>query len=288
MGETDIAFRHLLRELPDPLLQLAFPRRRLRFLGPLDASTDRPRQLTTDTLFRVREGREECIVHVEVERGWRKDIERRVYDYSTAAHTRTGLPVVSVVLLLRRGGKPPASPATYRLRALGHDTHVLRYHVLPLWQLDARKMRERLPPDGWAFCVAMRGSSRAFVRELARDLAAREDLPAQRRDRGLGLLFIITAAMLGEATAEGIFKMDSIMQSPGVQALIRKWEDKGREEGKIQGLRTACLTLIKAKAGAELGRLDAAHSAETLERLLVDLVSAQDEEAVRAALARVE
>jgi hypothetical protein len=76
MGETDIAFRHLLRELPDPLLQLAFPRRRLRFLGPLDASADRPRQLTTDTLFRVRDGREECIVHVEVERGWRQDIER--------------------------------------------------------------------------------------------------------------------------------------------------------------------------------------------------------------------
>lgn len=151
MGETDIAFRHLLQEVPEPILKLAFPRRRLRYAGPLDASADRPRQRTTDVMFRVLDGKTAGVLHVEVERGWRpKETPKRVFDYASAAHSKTGLPVISVVLLLKRGGKPPRSPAAYRVRALGADLLVLRYHIVPLYELDARAMKRRLPPEAWA------------------------------------------------------------------------------------------------------------------------------------------
>lgn len=288
MGEADIAFRHLLRELPDPLMQLAFPRRHLEVLGPIDASADRPRQLTTDTLFRVREGRQECIVHVEVERGWRPDLARRIFEYSAATHARTGLPVVSVVLLLRRGGKPPRNPATYRVHALGHDTHVLRYHVVSLWELDAETMRRKLPPEGWAFCAAMRGANVRFVRGLAQDLRTRADLSSQRRDLSLGLLFVITAAILGAATAKGIFQMDSIMQSPGVQQLIHEWEGKG----ELKALRSVCAGLLEAKLGTKVptdlsARLDGTTDLTVLQRLAIDLGSAADGKAARAIVARL-
>ena len=66
MGETDVTFRHLLRGLPRPILQLAFPRRRIEPLGPFDSSVDRPRQRTTDSLFRVRDRIGEAGVHVEI------------------------------------------------------------------------------------------------------------------------------------------------------------------------------------------------------------------------------
>lgn len=66
MGETDVTFRHLLRGLPRPILRLAFPRRRLEPLGPFDSSVDRPRQRTTDGLFRVRDRTGEAAVHVEI------------------------------------------------------------------------------------------------------------------------------------------------------------------------------------------------------------------------------
>ncbi len=291
MGEHDIAFRHLLRELPDPLLRLAFPRKRLKVLGPIDASADRPRQLTTDALIRVREGRHEAIVHVEVERGWRPELPRRIFEYSAAAHARTGLPIESVVLLLRRGGRPPRGATTYRVRGLGHDSHVLHYHVVALWQLDAEAMRRRLPPEGWAFCAAMQGANARFVRRLAEDLQAREDVPAQRRELGLGLLFVITAAILGSATARGIFHMDSIMQSPGVQELIHEWEGKGEKKGRLQGLRDVCLALVTAKVPAApklvLDRIRAIDDSTLLESLLVELGTAQDAIAAQAALARL-
>ena len=63
MGETDITFRRLLRALPRPILQLAFPGRQIEPLGPLDPSVDRSRQLTTDNLFRVRDHTVEAVVH---------------------------------------------------------------------------------------------------------------------------------------------------------------------------------------------------------------------------------
>jgi hypothetical protein len=49
------------------------------------------------------------------------------------------------------------------------------------------------------------------------------------------LLYIVTAAILGSETARRIFHVESIIQDPNVQDLIREWEDKGRLEGQAQG-----------------------------------------------------
>jgi len=112
MGESDISWRRLLREVPDAVLRIAFPGRRIRVLGPAsDASLDRARQLTADNLFRVRDGRRTRLLHVEVEHKWRPTLPRRLFDYASAAHAITGIPVVTVVLLLGRGGRSPATPS---------------------------------------------------------------------------------------------------------------------------------------------------------------------------------
>jgi hypothetical protein len=49
------------------------------------------------------------------------------------------------------------------------------------------------------------------------------------------LLYVVSAAMLGSDTARRIFHVESIIQDPNVQALIREWEDKGRVEGRAEG-----------------------------------------------------
>ena len=47
------AFRRLLRDLPQPMMHLAFTHRSLEHLGPMDPSVDRTRQLTTDNMLRA-------------------------------------------------------------------------------------------------------------------------------------------------------------------------------------------------------------------------------------------
>ena len=235
MGETDVTFRHLLRGLPRPILRLAFPRRRLEPLGPLDPSVDRPRQRTADSLFRVRDGAAEAAVHVEIERAWRTEIPRRLFEYASAAVVATRLPVWSVVVLLRPGGRPPGGTGVYRIPGIGGDAFVFRYHVVPLWRLDARRMRKQLGLEGAPFCAAMRGADEAFVRELADDVRTDRGLAKRDRQSAMQLLYVVSAAILGSDTARRIFHVESIIQDPNVQELIAEWEDKGREQGREQG-----------------------------------------------------
>jgi hypothetical protein len=235
MGETDVTFRHLLRGLPRPILRLAFPRRRLEPLGPLDPSVDRPRQRTADSLFRVCDGDGEAAVHVEIERAWRTEIPRRLFEYASAAVVATRLRVWSVVVLLRPGGRPPRGTGVYRIGGVGGDAFVFRYHVVPLWQLDARRMRKQLGLAGAPFCAAMRGADEKFVRELADDVRSDRGLAKRDRQSAMQLLYVVSAAILGSDTARRIFHVESIIQDPSVQELIGEWEDKGRVQGREQG-----------------------------------------------------
>jgi hypothetical protein len=166
MAELDITFRRLLRDLPQPMLHLAFPHRSLEPLGPLDPSVDRTRQLTTDNMLRAIAGSTEVVVHVEVERDWRPKLADRLFDYASAAVTATRLPVWSVVVLLRPGGHPPEGTGVYQVPGADGDAFVFRYQVVSLWQLDARQMQAQLGPSGAPFCAAMQGADEAFIREL--------------------------------------------------------------------------------------------------------------------------
>jgi hypothetical protein len=235
MGETDVTFRHLLRALPRPILRLAFPRRRLEPLGPLDPSVDRPRQRTADSLFRVRDGAGEAAVHVEIERAWRTDIPRRLFEYASAAVTATRLPVWSVVVLLRPGGRPPRGTGVYRIPGVGGDAFVFRYHVVPLWRLDARRMRTQLGLEGAPFCAAMRGADEAFVRGLADEVRTDRGLAKRDRHSTMQLLYVVSAAILGSDTARRLFHVESIIQDPNVQELISEWEAKGLVKGLAKG-----------------------------------------------------
>jgi hypothetical protein len=248
MGETDVTFRHLLRGLPRPILRLAFPRRRLEPLGPLDPSVDRPRQRTADSLFRVRNGAGEAAVHVEIERAWRAELPRRLFEYASAAAVATRLPVWSVVVLLRPGGRPPAGTGVYRIPGIGDDAFVFRYHVVPLWRLDARRMRKQLGLEGAPFCAAMRGADEAFVRELADDVRSDRGLVKRDRQSAMQLLYVVSAAMLGSDTARRIFHVESIIQDPSVQELIGEWEDKGRAQGRATEARLLLHRVLAARS----------------------------------------
>jgi hypothetical protein len=123
----------------------------------------------------------------------------------------------------------------YRIPGIGGDAFVFRYHVVPLWRLDARQMREELGLEGAPFCAAMRGADEAFVRGLAEEVLADRTLAASDRQTTMQLLYVVSAAMLGSETARKIFYMESIIQDPSVQELVREWEDKGRVKGRSEG-----------------------------------------------------
>jgi hypothetical protein len=235
MAELDIAFRHLLRGLPQPALALAFPHRRIEPIGHFDSSVDRPRQRTSDRLFRVRDSEGEAAVHIEVEREWRAALPSRLFDYATSAVTGTQLPVWSVVLLLKPGGRPPDGTGVYRIRGADGDSFVFRYRVVPLWQLDAHQWRDHLGAQGAPYCVAMRGVDPEFVQKLAEGIRTDSQLTRDERESIMQCLYMMTTAILGVDAVERSFPMEWMRDDPNIQELIRRWVDRGRVEGRVEG-----------------------------------------------------
>jgi hypothetical protein len=83
------------------------------------------------------------------------------------------------------------------------------------------------------------------------------------------------------------------MQSRGYEyqsEFARRYLEQGREEGRVAGLRAACQVLLESKLGAlsaaDTARLEALEDAGSLETLLLELASAADQAAARAALDR--
>ena len=271
--------------MPESALRLAFPRGRFRVVGPAtEASVDRPRQLTTDKLFVVREGRRELMLHMEVEHKWRPTLPLRLFDYASAAHVLTRRPIITVVLLLARGGRPPRSPATYQVPGAGASSLTFRYHVVALASCDAQVMKRRLPPEGWPLLVAMRGGGTPrSIRALADEIVRHPSLAGSRRDDTLQLLFMVTAAMLGPEAARSLLVMESIIQSPGVQELIRQFREEGRTEGREEGREEearAALFRVLSRRGFALDdearrRIEAERDLARLEAWLDSAVTAE-------------
>jgi hypothetical protein len=187
-------------------------------------------------------------VHIEIERDWRPSIPLRLFDYASAAVTATQLPVTSLVVLLQPGGDPPPRTGVYRVPDIEGDTFVFHYRVVPLWRLDAQSMRTQLGLEAAPFCVAMRGADEAFVRSLAEEIKADRQMAPRDHESTMQLLYIVSAAILGEETARRIFHVESIIQDPGVQALIREWAAEGERKGRAEEARTALRRVLAARS----------------------------------------
>jgi hypothetical protein len=93
----------------------------------------------------------------------------------------------------------------------------------------------------------MQGSDEAFIRELVEKVQTDPTLAPHDRRTTIQLLYIVSAVILGSETAR-IFHVESIIQDPNVQELIREWEDKGRTEGHADEARSLLLKVLAARS----------------------------------------
>jgi predicted transposase YdaD len=89
-----------------------------------------------DKVLRVEEAAGEWLLDLEPESGYAADAPWRMHVYSTLLHHRHGLPVRSVLLLLRREANAASLTGVLERRCPGEAEAylVFRYRVLRLWQ----------------------------------------------------------------------------------------------------------------------------------------------------------
>ncbi|HKV85359.1 MAG TPA: hypothetical protein VJN88_12445, partial [Ktedonobacterales bacterium] len=108
MAEMDQGIKRLLQSHPADVLELALPG--VEYIEPMPVEVATEPQLLMDTLFRVRYRGVECAVNVEAQAYPDPAMPRRCFEYGSRASVVFGVPVLSVVLWLERGGPVPTSP----------------------------------------------------------------------------------------------------------------------------------------------------------------------------------
>ncbi len=103
--------------------------------GPWAAvETDISRTVQADRAFRI-DGPSPEVVHLEMESSSRLGIPRDLLRYNAILHHVTGLPVHSVLMLLRRSANASDQTGVYEVRsATGRRVHTFEYTVVPVWR----------------------------------------------------------------------------------------------------------------------------------------------------------
>lgn len=249
MAEMDQGIKRLIQTHPEDVLALAVPE--AIYLGTLPVDVATEPQLTLDTLLHARIGGVECAVDIEAEARPHLEIARRLFEYGARATISTGLPVLSVVLWLERGGQPPISP--YELR-IGERT-ILTWHFIGIEVYNLRA--ESLLTSGLlglAPLVAFTQEAREIETiERAAEFVKERAAPGEVEELE-ALLAVFGARTFGARAMQHVirrlFMSTEILEtSPLYQLWIKEATEKGRELGIEQGLREAVIAMLRGRFG---------------------------------------
>jgi hypothetical protein len=257
----------LVQSHPADVLALAVPG--AEYLGPLTQDVATEPQLVLDSLLLVRLEGAECAVDLEAEARPRPDIARRLFEYGSRACILTRKPVISVVLWLEPDGTTPSSP--YELRAGSRLLATWHFVGIPLFEVAAETLFSRglvgllpLVPftrEGHDLQVVERAAEAVKERASPADVSELESLLAVFGTRTFG-------ADEMRALMRRIFMSTEIIET---SALYQEWIQKGRAEGRAEGVREAALVLLRARFGevaADLEQVIGAADADSLDTMI--------------------
>jgi predicted transposase YdaD len=224
-----------------------------------------------DALIRVGE----TVVHIDVESGPDDFRPRRMLLYNVLAHHHTGLPVHSVVVLLRpNAGNVHEDGLDYA--PLPGGSVSFRYRVVRAWELDAEEVLNAgvgflpiavlaRPPAGQ--------TRRQALPQLAERIAARASQEARpEAAKILTAAYLLSAMHVDATVAHTIFsKVKAMEDSPGYLYI--------QELGAIKHNRQLLLEMGKDKFGdpteKQANKVAAINDIDRLDRLMRKLVTAK-------------
>jgi hypothetical protein len=184
-----------------------------------------------DRLFRV-DGPEPAVLHLELESSGRLGIPTELLRYNVAAHGVTGLPVLSVLVLLRPKATASDLSGELELRATGRVYLTFRYTVVRLWQEAMEPLLNAgvgLAPLAMLTNEAEADLPAAFHRFHER--LRQPDVTDTVREKLLGSTFVLGGLRYAEdRLLELYMSLHNILEdSTTYQGIMRRGEARGRQ-----------------------------------------------------------
>jgi hypothetical protein len=230
MGEMDQGLKRLLQIAPEVLIP--FLVQGCQYLESLTTDVAVEAQLVLDTLFRVLYQGIECLLNIEIQSSADADMARRCFDYAKRASFLYKVPVMSIVLWLRKRGTLPAT--TYEERVGDRLLGTWNIFSVEIYNLQARDMINTGIVGLLPLVPFMQGADLATIEEAAQVVEAQA--PEELQATFTTLLAVFTAQFHGKDAARALVRRlkmatNILEESP----LYREWVDTAKAEGKIEG-----------------------------------------------------
>ena len=195
------------------------------------------------------------ILHIECQVSYDPGLIRRMLRYNALLHELHNMPVVSVLILLRRKANGRNYSGQLQYSVEGHSGSIeFCYQIMRVWELDADDLLASGPGlQALSLLSDMAAKNpRETVLKLARSLAHRKDWKRIKE-----WSFSLAAMRYNRAQLEAMFKgvdemltFDDVLEVSSVKSLIinhakKKALEKGRKEGLKQGIEHGRQSLIR-------------------------------------------
>lgn len=242
---------------------------------------DSPREV--DVLWRAGAKGKPLLIHLEFQlkqdEAGRPEMGERLAGYIVRVYEREHLPLLSVVIYLRRMGKLPRPPFVIPSGLDGRSTLRCDYEVIKMWELAPETVLARPYPALWPLAGMMRGVKADTVIGIAQQIIE-TPLAQEQKSELIGQLVVLAGVQITEKAISAALRrhpmMDDLLEvSSTAQMIWKRGHKEGREEGRIEGLRLA------ARLGLE-------HRFGTLEADVLKAIGAADEPTLTAIITQPE
>lgn len=229
----DVTLKHLLESHPADCLRLAG-------LATSAAINVIDADLATviaeaDKVFRINE-RRPWLMHFEAQASYDSDLPQRMLRYNVLLKNRHGLPVRSVVILLRPKADGPEMTGFVR-HSLADEVYLeFRYRVVRIWQMPVESVLA-----GGVGTLPLAPIADVAIDDLPEVIGRmKERVSAEVTRSEEAMLWTATYVLMGlrydKALADELLRgVRAMEESVTYQAIIRKGEAKGKAEGKAEG-----------------------------------------------------
>lgn len=272
----DATLKELITSYPvDWLTQLGVPITAVPEVLTTDLSTV---SAAADTLIKVGN----LVVHIDLESGPDDSLARRMLMYNVLAHYHTGLPVRSIVVLLRSNavGSGPLDRVEYSPRPGASELRFC-FETVRAWELPTEEMLKAgigfLPLAVLGKPPAGKSREKALP-EVVERIAERAERDA-KQDAGklLTSAYILSSMHVEPAIARGIFNKVIAMQESGTYQLIL-------EEGAVKFAHRMILKQGQAKFGEpsekQKNKLNKIEDIKRLDRIAMKVLTAKSWDAL--------
>ncbi|SRR6266487_1493288 len=248
--------------------------------------------LRTDRVYKVLYRSREHILHLEFETDSNRFMDSRLLDYHVYFYHKYHLPVISIVVYPFE-----TTMAQSPLQELSGEEVILlfRFRVFPLWRVSAQKyVQEHIVPM-YALLPAMQGANAHLLSRANDEMVQyyqQDNATLARELRWMGIVLRradIVPLAEKRVIEERLSMYDDLMEKdPKMKRIRAESEEKGKAEGRAEGLQGSILTIIETRFPALLGlaqqRVKALTNVDELTALLRQMLAVSNEEAARSLL----